>query len=113
LRIAWDLWTQVVGKVKLELCPFLNQWWEVVFLLTARGLTTGPIPWQRESFEVNFDFIDHRLTINVSDGRTQEITLEPRPVADFYGLFMDTLKSLGIEVAISTLPAELPNAIPF
>src|SRR5205807_5822809 len=117
---AWEktyetlhLWMQVVGKVKLELCPFLNQWWEVVFLLTARGLTTCPIPWQKECFEVNFDFIDHRLTINVSDGRTQEITLEPRPVADFYGLFMDTLKSLGIEVAISTLPALLPHAIPF
>jgi Family of unknown function (DUF5996) len=60
-RNTLHLWTQVVGKVKLKLCPFLNQWWEVVLLLTARGLTTGPIPWQRESFEVNFDFIDHRL----------------------------------------------------
>ncbi|MFL5661932.1 MAG: DUF5996 family protein [Ktedonobacteraceae bacterium] len=56
-RNTLHLWTQVVGKVKLELCPFLNQWWEVVFLLTARGFTTGPIPWQGESFEVNFDFI--------------------------------------------------------
>lgn len=112
-RNTLHLWTQVVGKVKLELCPFLNQWWEVVFLLTARGLTTGPIPWQGESFEVNFDFIDHRLTIAVSDGRIREITLEPRTVADFYSLFMDTLKSLGIEVTISTRPAELTNAIPF
>lgn len=112
-RNTLHLWTQVVGKVKLELCPFLNQWWEVVLFLTARGFTTGPIPWQGESFEVNFDFIDHRLTINVSDGRMQEMTLEPRTVADFYRLFMDTLTSLGIDVAISTLPAELPNAIPF
>ncbi len=107
------LWTQVVGKVKLELCPFLNQWWETAFFLTARGMSTGNIPWHEESFEVNFDFIDSRLVINTSDGRTQQITLEPRTVADFYSLFMNTLKSLGIEVAISTLPTEITNPIRF
>ena len=112
-RDTLHLWTQVVGKVKLELCPFLNQWWEIALHLNARGLTTGPIPLQRESFEVNFDFIDHRLVINVSDGGTQQLTLEPRTVADFYHLFMDALKSLGIEVVISTLPVELPNPIRF
>jgi len=112
-RNTLHLWTQVVGKVKLELCPFLNQWWETALLLTARGLTTGPIPWHGESFEVNFDFISHRLAINVSDGRTQEMTLEPRTVADFYRLFMEALATLGIKVTISTLPSELPNAILF
>ena len=107
------LWTQVVDKVKLELCPFLNQWWEIAFFLTARGMSTGNIPWQNESFEVFFDFIDHRLVVNTSDGRTQQITLEPRTVADFYRLFMDMLKSLDIEVAISTLPAEIPDPTRF
>ena len=112
-RNTLHLWLQMVGKVKLELCPFLNQWWETALLLTAHGLTTGPIPWQQESFEVNLDFIDHHLIVNVSDGRTQQLTLEPRTVANFYSLFMDTLKSLGIEVAISTLPAEIPNPTRF
>jgi Family of unknown function (DUF5996) len=112
-RNTLHLWMQVVGKVKLELCPFLNQWWQVAFFQTARGLTTGPIPWREESFEVNFDFIDHRVVINVSDGRKQEMTLEPRTVADFYRLFMQALGALGIQVSISTLPAEIPDAIHF
>jgi hypothetical protein len=112
-RDTLHLWTQIVGKVKLELCPFLNQWWEISSHLTARGLNTGPIPWQGESFEIDLDFIDHRLSVRVSDGRVEEIPLEPRTVADFYHLFMHTLTSLGINVAISTMPAEMPNGIPF
>lgn len=107
------LWFQVVGKVKLELCPFSNQWWEVALHLTPRGLTTGLIPLQNESFSVDFDFIDHKLFIKVSDGTVKELTLEPRTVADFYSLFMQTLASLGIEVKISTLPSEMPDGIPF
>jgi hypothetical protein len=112
-RNTLHLMTQIVGKVKLELCPFLNQWWETSSYLTARGLNTGPIPWRGESFEIDFDFIDHRLSIRVSDGRIETIPLEPRTIADFYSLFMHTLTSLGIEVAISTLPAEMQNGIPF
>ncbi len=112
-RDTLHLMTQIVGKVKLELCPFLNQWWEISFHLTARGLNTGSIPWQGESFEIDLDFIDHRLSIRVSDGRIEAIPLEPRTVADFYSLFMQTLTSLSIEVAISTQPAEMQNGIPF
>lgn len=112
-RDTLHLWTQIVGKVKLELCPFLNQWWEIAFHLTARGLNTGPIPWRGESFEIDFDFIDHHLSIRMSDGHVEEIPLEPRTVADFYSLFMHTLTSLGIDVAISTLPVEMQNDIPF
>jgi len=107
------LWTQIVGKVKLELCPFLNQWWEVTFHLTAHGLNTGPIPWRGESFDIDFDFIDHRLSIRVSDGRVAEIALAPRAVAGFYRLVMDALMSLDVTVTITTLPAELPNPIRF
>ncbi len=112
-RDTLHLWTQIVGKVKLELCPFLNQWWEITFHLTARGLNTGPIPWRGESFEIDFNFIDHLLTIRASDGQFEEITLEPRSVADFYHLFMSALKNFGIEVAFSTMPAEMQNGIPF
>ena len=112
-RDTLHLWMQIVGKVKLELCPFLNQWWEVSFHLTARGLNTGPIPWRGESFDIDFDFIDHRLIIRVSNGQVKEISLEPRTVADFYRLFMQTLTSLEIEVKISTIPVEMQNGIPF
>ena len=112
-RDTLHLWTQIVGKVKLELCPFLNQWWEIASHLTARGLNTGPIPWHGESFDIDFDFIDHRLAIRVSDGRIETIPLEPRTVADFYRLFTHALTTLGIDVKISTLPAEMQNGIPF
>ncbi len=107
------MWTQIVGKVKLELCPFLNQWWEITFHLTARGLNTGLIPWQGESFEIDFDFIDHILTIRMSDGRSEYMKLEPRTVADFYRLLMNALTTLGIQVKISTLPVEVQNGIHF
>ncbi len=103
-RDTLHLWTQIVGKVKLELCPFL---------LTARGLNTGTIPWRGESFDIDLDFINRRLTIRISDGQVKEMSLKLRTVADFYRLFMQTLTSLGIEVAISTMPAEMQNGIPF
>lgn len=106
-------WLQIVGKVKLELCPFLNQWWEVTFYVTPRGLTTSLIPLPKESFSVDFDFIAHQLRISVSDGQVKELTLEPRTVADFYHLFMDTLASMGIEVKINSMPAEVQNGIKF
>lgn len=112
-RDTLHLWTQMVGKVKLELCPFVNQWWEVAFLLSARGMTTGPIPSGTETFDIEFDFIDHRLVIRVSDGQRKALTLEPRSVADFYALFMGGLADLGIDVKISSMPSEIPNAIRF
>lgn len=107
------MYLQIVGKVKLELCPFLNQWWQVALYLDARGVTTGPIPWQNGTFDVQFDFIAHRVQFRRSDGRTVEFALESRRVADFYRLFLDALHLLGIEVAIGTMPTEVPNPIPF
>ncbi len=112
-RETLHMWLQIVGKVKLELCPFLNQWWEIALHITPRGLTTGLIPLPTESFSVDFDFIAHRLIIKVSDGQTKELTLEPRTVAAFYQLFMDALSSLGIEVKINTAPSEVQNGIKF
>lgn len=107
------LYLQIVGKVKLALCPFLNQWWQVALHLTARGLTTGPIPWHRSTFDVEFDFIDHVVWIRASDGRSVRVSLEPRSVADFYRLFQGALNSLDIEVAIDLTPSEIPHPVPF
>src|SRR3954452_15985639 len=76
------MWTQVVGKVKLELVPFLNDWWQVAFMVTARGLTTASIPYGRRVFQVDFDFLGHRLDIHVSDGSSRSMHLNPRSVAD-------------------------------
>jgi hypothetical protein len=107
------MWTQIVGKVKLELVPFLNEWWEVGFTVTARGLTTSTIPYGRRVFQVDFDFIDHRLNILVSDGTSRSLLLLPRSVADFYHEFMGTLDELELHVRITTTPQEVENTIPF
>jgi Family of unknown function (DUF5996) len=107
------MWTQIVGKVRLALSPRVNHWWEVALYVTARGLTTSPIPYPGGIFEVEFDFIDHKLTIELSDKRTQALALEPRPVARFYREFMAMLQGLGIPVKIWTMPVEVPNPIPF
>src|SRR5262249_43167490 len=103
-RETLHMWTQIVGKVKLELAPFLNEWWEVGFTLTARGLTTSTIPFGRRVFQIDFDFIDHRLDILVDDGTSRSLLLLPRSVADFYHEFMAALEELGIQVQITTSP---------
>jgi len=107
------MWTQIVGKVKLELTPFLNDWWNVTFAFTARGLTTSTIPFGQRVFQVDFDFIDHRLAIHVSDGRSRSVPLVARSVADFYLEFLDALESVGVHVKINTHPVEVDNGIPF
>jgi Family of unknown function (DUF5996) len=102
-----------VGKVKLALVPFLNEWWQVAFTVTARGFTTGTIPFGRRVFQVDFDFLDHRLDIHVSDGSSRSLPLGPRSVADFYQALMAALEELGIRVRITTNPVEVENTIPF
>jgi len=108
-----QLWTQIVGKIKLELCPFLNEWWEVALHLTPRGLTTLTIPAGDRVFAIDFDFVEHTMAITVSDGQRRTLPLRPRSVADFYRDCMAALRALGIDVAITTRPAEIPDAIPF
>jgi hypothetical protein len=107
------MWTQIVGKVKLDLVPFLNEWWEVGFTVTARGLTTSTIPFRHRVFQVDFDFLEHRLDIHVNDGSFRSLLLLPRSVADFYQEFMAALEELGIQVQITTNPVEVENTIPF
>src|SRR5438105_11462499 len=105
------LWMQIVGKVRMELSPFVNHWWHVTFYVTARGLTTSPIPYQDSTFEVDFDFIGHNLFIQTSEGTSKAMPLIPRSVADFYREFMEALRSLKINVTINTLPSEVANPI--
>jgi hypothetical protein len=107
------MWTQIIGKIRLALCPKLNQWWEVALYVTSRGLTTSPIPYDRGIFEIQFDFIHHKLLIQTSQGEERVIALAPRPVADFYREFMECLASLGIRVKIWRMPVEVPNPIAF
>ncbi len=107
------MWTQIVGNVKLELEPFLNDWWQVAFTLTARGLTTSTIPFGHRDFQIDFDFLDHRLNIRVSDGGIRSIPLLPRSVANFYQEFTGALDAMGIQVRITTNPVEVENTIRF
>jgi hypothetical protein len=111
------MWTQVVGKVRLKLCPLVNHFWNVPFYLTARGMTTSAMPYfrgtVRGTVEVRFDFIDHKLLIETSEGRAVTLALKPQSVAEFYKQFMNGLSELGVAVKIWTTPCEIPNPIPF
>jgi Family of unknown function (DUF5996) len=107
------MWTQIVGKIRKTLTPLVNHWWNVTLYVTARGLTTSPIPYQDRTFEMEFDFIDHRLDIRTCDGSTKRLELAPRTVADFYDDVMGTLHSLGLDVKIHAKPDEVANPIPF
>jgi hypothetical protein len=107
------MWTQIVGHVRLALTPLVNHWWNVPLYVSARGLTTSPIPYQRRIFEIRFDFIAHKLLIETSEGLVQTMDLGPRSVADFYHEIMRVLHSLDIDAAIHSSPDEVPNPIPF
>jgi hypothetical protein len=107
------MWTQIVGKVRLALSPRINHWWEVALYVNARGLTTSAIPYDGKVFEVQFDFIDHKLIIQTSWGTSKTLALKPQSVAAFYAEFMSALQSLGIAVKIWTMPCEVPNPVPF
>ena len=107
------LWTQIAGKIRLAQTPWLNHSWHVVLYVSARGLTTSPIPFGDRSFQLDFDFLDHVLRASVSDAGQKEIALFPRSVADFYADLMRSLAELGIEVRINELPNEIPDAIRF
>lgn len=118
--VAWadtaetlHLWTQVVGKVRMESSPWQNHSWHVTFCVTPRGLTTGTIPHGTRTFSLTFDFFDHDLLIDTCDGVRERIALEPMTTADFYGKVMTALERVGRPVTIRTMPNEIADAIPF
>ena len=107
------MWMQIVGKTRLALAPKQNHWWHVPLYVSVRGLTTTPIPYGPRGFEVEFDFIRHRLIVETSEGAMREIALRPQAVADFYREYTGVLASLGIVVKSWPVPVEVDNPIPF
>jgi hypothetical protein len=107
------MWTQIVGKIRLALSPRINHWWEVPLYVNSVGLTTSPIPYEGHIFEIQFDFVHHKLSIRTSRDKERAMALAPRSVADFYEEFMECLASLGIHVKIWKMPVEIPNPIAF
>jgi hypothetical protein len=108
-----QLWTQVVGKIRLARTPWLNHGWHVPLYVTSRGLTTSPIPHGPLAFDIDFDFVEHVLDIRVSNGARRTLALRPRTVADFHGEVLNALEELGIPVRIDDRPCEISGAIPF
>jgi uncharacterized protein DUF5996 len=107
------MWTQIVGKIRLVRTPWVNHSWHVTLYVTSRGMTTSPIPYVARTFQIDFDFIDHRLVIQTSDGAVRTIALRPVSVADFYGEVMTALWELDLKVSIHTKPNEVVEPIPF
>jgi Family of unknown function (DUF5996) len=107
------LWTQIVGKIRLTLTPWLNHGWQAPLYVTARGLGTSPIPIGTEIFEIEFDFVGHRLSLRTSRGAERSLPLRPQPVADFFSATIDLLANMGVAVAIRETPNEVPNPIRF
>jgi hypothetical protein len=111
--VTLHLYTQIVGKIRVVCTPWLNHSWHVVLHLTARGLTTTPIPFGHRVFQIDFDFIDHVLVIQTSDGKQVRLSLSAQPVADFYADVLRALTELGISLRIHALPNEIADAVPF
>ena len=107
------LWLQIVGKVRIACTPLINHWWNSTLDVTSRGLLAAAMTYRGRTFDIVFDFAAHRLRIETSDRRTEQLTLEPMTVADFYAAFMQALHRLDIDVHIWTMPSEIENAIPF
>jgi hypothetical protein len=112
-RDTLQLWTQIVGKIRLMRTPWLNHSWHVTHYVTSRGLTTSPIPHGSRTFEIEFDFLAHALTVTVSDGSARRLPLRPQSVADFYADLMAALAALGVAVAINDKPCEIAGATAF
>jgi hypothetical protein len=108
-----QLWTQIAGKIRLAMTPWLNHSWHVTLYVNARGLTTGPIPVNGRSLQIDFDFIDHVLWLRTSDGHFRQVMLRPVSVARFYGDVVGALRELSVSVRINTMPNEIAGAVRF
>ena len=107
------LWLQIVGKVRIACTPLVNHWWNATLYVTSRGLAAPAMSYRGRTFDAHFDFAQHRLVVETSDGRAETLALKPMAVADFYTAFMHALHRLGVDVHIWTMPSEIENAIPF
>jgi hypothetical protein len=107
------MWAQIVGKIRLAGSAFINHSWQATFYVTARGLTTSPIPHETRTFQIDFDFIDHQLVVQASDGGVARMALQPQTVAAFYKRLLGEMHRLGLDVRIVATPNEIPDPIPF
>ncbi|GAB3216569.1 DUF5996 family protein [Kineococcus gypseus] len=112
-RDTLHMWTQVVGKVRTAHAPLLNHWWQATLHVSPRGLTTSTVPHGAGAFDVEFDFVDHRLVVRTSSGSTRTLALEAKPVAAFYAEVMSALDEVGVHTEIRPVPNEVDPAIPF
>ncbi|MCC8477322.1 DUF5996 family protein [Streptomyces globisporus] len=112
-RDTLHMWTQIVGKIRMAHAPLVNHWWQVTLYVSPRGLTTSTIPYRSGAFEIEFDFVGHRLEVRSSDGGVRGFPLRPMAVAEFYAQVLRTLDELGIEAPIHPCPNEVEPAIPF
>jgi hypothetical protein len=108
-----QIWTQIVGKVKLARAPIQNHWWNITLHVTPRGLTTGPMPDGVRAFQIDLDLLAHRLIVTTSEGGRAELPLVSMPLPDFYAAFLAELAGLGIEVRVWPVPVEVAHAVPF
>jgi Family of unknown function (DUF5996) len=107
------MWTQIVGKIRLTQTPWINHSWHTTFYVTPRGLTTSPIPYGVRTFQIDFDFIDHKLLIQTSDGEVKTKSLKAQSVADFYDELFADLARMNLRVKINPMPNEIASPIPF
>ena len=112
-RATFHMWLQIVGKIRLQLEPMVNHWWQVTLYVSARGLTTGLMPTGTGGLEIEFDLYANTLRLHTTDGREEHVALEPRSVASFYADTMRALDALSVPVKIVATPNELVDAIPF
>src|SRR5688572_18276534 len=106
-------WTQIVGKIRLAQTPWQNHSWHATLYVTARGLTTSPIPYQARSFQIDFDFVEHALLIHADDGAARTLPLRAESVAAFHARLFDALGALGLHVTINGRPNEVTDPTPF
>ena len=112
-RDTVHMWTQIIGKIRLTKSPWLNHSWHVALYVTPRGLTTSPVPDGTRTFQIDFDFVDHRLRITTSDSAQRHFALPGHSVASFHAATLAALAELGIAVAIDEMPNELPDPVRF
>ena len=107
------MWTQIVGKFRLAQTPWINHSWQAAFYVTGRGITTSLVPGPEHSYEIAFDFVDHELQVDRTDGRRESLPLEPMSVADFHARFLVVLERLGAPTDMHGVPNEVPDPVPF
>ena len=102
-----------MGKIRLVQSPWINHSWHTTLYVTARGLTTSPIPYGTRTFQIDFDFISHMLVIQTGDADAGGFLLQAQSVAAFYRRLMAEMDRLELHVKLHAKPSEVADPIPF